>query len=312
MDLPNLESLDVYGKRVIVRADLDIEAQDFEKDLRIRSLIPTLDYLKEHKAEIVLIGHRGRPEGKYDENLSLKSFQSYFSKWGARVEENLRFNRGEERNDLGFAKELSTLGDFYVNEAFGNSHREHASIVGVPKLLPHAAGFHFIKEVENLSKVFGSKALFILGGVKEDKLEYLAGLGKIAEKILIGGRLPVYLEDKEIDKDKVVVANLMPDKEDLTINSIERFEKEIAKAGTIVLSGPMGKFEDLGHRQGTERIFKAVSLSSAFKVVGGGDSLSVISIYNLKNKFDWVSVGGGAMLEFLVKKTLPGIEALIV
>ena len=155
--------------------------------------------------------------------------------------------------------------------------------------------------------------MFIVGGSKKDKLDYIENLKFIADKILVGGRLPDYLQDTRysILDTKIIVANLLPDKEDMTINSIEKFEEEIGKAGTIVLAGPMGKYEDKGHRQGTERIFKAVANSNAFKITGGGDSLSVISIYNLKNKFDWVSVGGGAMLEFLAKRTLPGIEALL-
>jgi phosphoglycerate kinase len=108
----------------------------------------------------------------------------------------------------------------------------------------------------------------------------------------------------------VIVGNLIMDKEDITLNTIERFEAEIAKAGMVVLAGVLGRYEDAGHGQGTERIFKTVADSTAFKVVGGGDSLMAVSLYKLEDKFDWISVGGGAMLEFLSKKTLPGIEAV--
>lgn len=308
MNLPGLIDLDVSGKRVLLRLDLDIEP-DLD-DLRIKASEKTLNFLKEKGAEIIIIAHRGRPEGKVDESLSLKPFQPFFAKWGAKVEENLRFDPGEEANDSEFVRRLADLGDFYVNEAFGNSHREHSSIVGLPKILPHAAGFRFIKEVENLSKVLENPqkpVVFIIGGVKKDKLDYLPLLEKIADKVLVGGRLPDYAETSN----KFLVANLLPDKEDLTINSIERFEKEIAQAGTIVLAGPMGKYEDKGHRQGTERIFKAVAGSKAFKVAGGGETEEAIMALSLSNGFDWVSIGGGAMLEFLTKKTLPGIEALL-
>jgi phosphoglycerate kinase len=113
------------------------------------------------------------------------------------------------------------------------------------------------------------------------------------------------------EKDKVIVGNLIMDKEDITLNTIEVFNKEIEKAGTIVVSGPLGRYEDEGHRQGTERVFKAVVASNAFKIAGGGDTEAAISLLDLQNKFDWLSVGGGAMLEFLAKKTLPGIEALL-
>src|SRR6185369_10188534 len=170
MDLPLLTNLDVSGKRVLLRLDLDTEPSP--NDLRIKSSQETLNYLKEKGAsEIIILAHKGRPEGKIDENLSLKSFQPIFDKWGARVEENLRFNPGEEANDIEFAKKLATLGDIYVNEAFASSHREHASIVSLPKLLPHAFGFRFIKEIENLSKVFENPkkpVIFLLNGVKKD------------------------------------------------------------------------------------------------------------------------------------------------
>ena len=313
INLPKLTDLDVLNKRVLLRLDLDCEPDP--NDLRINASEGTLNYLKEKGSQIIIIAHKDRPEGKVDESLSLKSFQPIFDKWGAKVEENLRFDSGEEANDPEFAKKLAALGDVYINEAFGNSHREHTSIVGLPKLLPHAAGFRFIDEVNNLSKVFDNPkrpVLFIVGGSKKDKLDYIENLELIADKILVGGRLPDYLQDTRysILDTKIIIANLLPDKEDITINSMIEFEEEIGDAGTIVLAGPMGRYEDEGHRQGTERIFKAVANSNALKMTGGGDSLSVLSIYHLNDKFDWVSVGGGAMLEFLAKRTLPGIKAL--
>ena len=133
---------------------------------------------------------------------------------------------------------------------------------------------------------------------------------------MIGGRLPEYLGDntesvRAHQNDDVVVANLTQDKEDITLNSIEVFEEEVKKAGTIVVSGPMGKFEEEGHMQGTQRVFEAIAGSRAFKVAGGGDSQEAIEQLNLSDKFDWISVGGGSMLEFLANGTLPGIEALL-
>lgn len=328
MDLPKLINLDVYGKRVIVRADLDVDVTVPDEEFRLKALVPTLKYLTENKANVIIIGHKGRPNGVKVESLSLTGFAPVLGKLVGKeivfegpgeivLKENLRFDPGEETNDPEFAKKLAALGDVYINEAFGNSHREHASMVGISKLLPHAAGFRFIKEVENLSKVIENPRrplLFIIGGSKKDKLDYINSLKKTADKILVGGRLPEYLEQDtrySILDTKILVANLMPDKEDLTINSIEKFEEEIKKAGTIVLVGPMGKYEDPGHRQGTEKIFKAVADSSAFKVAGGGDTEKAIMTLSLSNGFDWISVGGGAMLEFLTKKTLPGIEALL-
>lgn len=317
MDLPKLTDLDVSGKRVLLRLDLDTDPDP--NDLRIKASEETLNYLKEKgAAEIIILAHRGRPEGKVDESLSLKPFQPIFDKWGAKVEENLRFDPGEEANDPEFAKKLASLGDFYVNEAFGSSHREHASIVGLPKLLPHAAGLHFAKEVENISKVFDNPVhpvLILISGIKKDKLDMIKPLSEIADKVLVGGRLPEFLGDEALESvrlqnGKVVVGNLNMDKEDITLNTIDRFTKEIKQAKTIVLAGVLGKYEDPGHRMGTEKIFSAVAESDTFSIAGGGDTLHVIESMKLEDGFDWISVGGGAMLDFLSQKTLPGVEAL--
>lgn len=317
MDLPKVSDLDLSGKKVLLRLDLDCEPNP--EDLRIKASHETLDYLKSKNTQIVIIAHKGRPEGKIDESLSLRPFQPIFDKWGAKVEENLRFDPREENNDPEFAKKLASLGDIYVNEAFASSHRDHASIVGLPKLLPHAAGFRFIKEIENLSKVTENPKrplIFIISGIKKDKLDYVKSFENLADKILIGGRLPEFLGDKALEsarlqKGKVIIGNLVMDKEDITLNTVEVFASEIKKAGTIVVSGPLGKFEEEGHRQGTEGVFKAVIASSAFKVAGGGDTEKALETFKMLDKFHWVSVGGGAMLEFLSKKTLPGIEALV-
>ena len=323
MKLPKLEDLDVSGKRVLVRVDLDYKQEDIGNKRQV-ALLPTLEYLADKTSKVILIGHRGRPGGKVDESLSLKSEGERLevflkTKWGEErvaklnmfIMENLRFNPGEEVNDEHYTGHLAEEGDAYVNEAFGTSHRKHASIVGLPKLLPHAAGLHFVKEVENLSRVLEKPKrpfIAIISGAKEDKLIYLDDLKKLVDKILIAGRLSEYVSNKV---SRVLVADLKPDRQDITETSIEAFEKEIAKAGTIVLSGPVGKFEDEGARLGTERVLKAVAESSAFKVAGGGDTQRAISMFGLEDKFDWISVGGGSMLEFLAKGTLPGIQALL-
>lgn len=315
MNLPRLENLDVSGKRVIVRADLDFDPSD-NQNLRFTSLTSTLDFIKEKGGKIILIGHRGRPEGRVDMSLSLMPFKSLFSEWGAEVEENLRFDPGEEANDPEFARKLASLGDVYVNEAFAVSHREHASIIGIPQYLPHAAGFRFVLEIEKLNKIVaGPKrpVISIISGVKDDKLTYINDFSKISNMVLVAGRLPDLIADEDPLRrnPKVIVANLIQDKEDITIHSMEAFEAQIKGAGTIVLSGPIGRFEDEGHRQGTQRIFKAVVDSDAYRVAGGGDTERAIAFLNLKDKFDWISVGGGAMLTFLSTGTLPGYQALL-
>lgn len=318
INLPKLKDIDVHGKKVLLRLDLDTEADP--ESVRIKSSFDTLDYLKENGAEIIILAHKGRPEGKVDESLNLKPFQEIFNKWGARVEENLRFDPGEESNDPEYAKKLASLGDVFVNEAFAASHRKHASIVGLPKLLPHAVGLRFEKEVENLTKIIENPkkpVVTILSGVKEDKLDYLDGIKKISDKVLIGGRLPDYLGDNTVSVrsyppgEKVIIGNLSMDKEDLTLNTIERFENELDGAGTIIVSGPLGKFEDEGHRQATKAVLEKIISVDAYKIAGGGDTLSAIKILGMEEKFDWLSVGGGAFLDYITSGTLPGIEALI-
>lgn len=319
VNLPKLKDLDFSGKKVLVRADLDVNIDDDQEDYRLTTLTPTLDYLKEKNAKIILCGHKGRPEGKVVPELSLKPLQKYFDKWRAEVLENLRFDPGEEANDENFAKELASKADFFVNESFATSHRNHASVVGVPKFLPSAVGLQFEKEVENLSKVIDDPKrplYFIISGIKKDKMEMVEKLEKNADKILVGGRLPEYFGDKGLESvrnqtGKVLIGNLLQDKEDITLNTIEVFKNEINKAATIVLAGVLGRYEDEGHRQGTIEIFNSVAGSRAFKIVGGGDSLTAVEMLKIKDKFDWVSTGGGAMLEFLANGTLPGIEALL-
>lgn len=317
MNLPKLENQELKEKKVLVRADLDVtEGENY----RLEALLPTLKYLSSQSAKIILLGHRGRPEGKIVEELKMKPVEEELRKMAEGIEfevkENLRFDPGEEANNSAFTQNLASLGDFYVNESFATSHRNAASITGLPKLLPHAAGLRFEKEIENLSKVLENPkkpVVFLISGLKEDKLSSVEPLEKIADKILIAGRLPDYLgDDHPLRKDsKVIVADLIADKEDITLNSVEKFKEEINKAGTIVVAGPMGKYEDEGHRQGTKGVFEAIANSSAFKIAGGGDSVAAINLLGLASKFDWISVGGGAMLEFLVKGTLPGIQALL-
>ncbi len=313
MFLPKLTDLNVSGKRVLVRMDLDVPENDFT---RLEVAGETLDHLKSKNSQIIVIGHRGRPDGKVDESLSTKPLQPFFDKWGAEVRENLRFDKGEEENNERFAMNLASLGDAYVNEAFANSHRAHASIVGLPKLLPHVAGFRFVAEVEHLGKQFQRPVVILISGIKKDKVEMAKKLSEIYDKVLVGGRLPEYfgdggLESVRSQNGKLVIGNLNIDKEDITLHTIEKFREEIEKAGTIVLAGVLGKYEDEGHRQGTKEIFETVAASPAYKIAGGGDTEAALTIFNLTSKFDWISVGGGAMLEFLASKALPGIDALL-
>lgn len=335
-NLPKLDNLDIKGKKVLVRLDLDVD----EDYTRLEFAESTLDFLVKKMAKLIIIGHKGRPEGQEIPELSLAPIANVLGgvvgekvnffhdvigyEVQKRIEmlsegeilllENLRFDASEEKNDETFSKNLASLGEIYINEAFAVSHRGHASIVGVPKFLPHFAGFRFLKEVENLSKVLEAPkrpVVLVIGGIKNDKVEYIRNFTKMADKILVGGRLPIYFGEENPDPAKVIMAQLMPDTEDITIHTIERFKSEIEKAGTIVVAGVQGKYEDEGHKQGTLEVFNAIAGSKAFKLAGGGDAEAAISEFGLSDKFDWISVGGGAMLDFLANGTLPGIEALL-
>ncbi len=345
VNLPAINELEVKGEKGLVRVDLDAVLEEDgndptppEKNLRLQVIKPTIDFLFEKGAlSLVLLAHRGRPDGKFDENLSLEPLVSPlenvlerkvlfiksldFEEIRRAIEtssdsvfllENLRFWKGEEEKDESFARELCSLGSFYINEAFASSHRDHASITLLPKKLPFAFGNRFVKEVENLSLLLENPkrpSLLIISGTKKDKLSYLDELSSAFDMILIGGRFPEYLPDNSKYRldNRFLVARLNPDKEDITVRSIEAFEREIKRAKTIALIGPIGRYEDKGHRLGTMRIFEAVAGSSAFKVAGGGDTIKAIEMFGLREKFDWVSVGGGAVLEFLAKRTLVGL-----
>lgn len=339
MKLPTLSEHDFSGKTVAVRIDCDVDIEDggVVDDSRLAVSLPTIsEILDKNASKLFILGHRGRPEG-YSDKLSTKNLTGYFSekldlrigfaefnedsveylesvkKQEQRVVllENLRFWQCEAKNCPRYSQKLAELSEIYVNDAFASSHRGHASVYGALKIHLESKtgcfGQRFVSEVEHLDKVLSEPkrpVVFLLSGVKEDKLAYLDKVLKISDKVLVSGRLPKYL-DENYNNPKVLVAKLIMDNEDITIHSMEAFEAEIAKAGTIVVSGPMGKFEDEGHRQGTKRVLEAVANSGAYKVAGGGDTEHAISMFNLGEKFDWVSVGGGAMLEYLVNGTLP-------
>lgn len=345
MKLPTLSDFDFSGKMVAVRVDLDVNIDNGEvvDDTRLSVSISSLEEILEKGAsKLYILGHRGRPES-YDEKLSTAFLVGYFAE---RLEqeigfteykedsveylefvkeqkervvllENIRFWQCEVKNCPRYSQKLAELADIYVNESFAGSHREHTSVCGAMKIhlesKSAAFGLRFIAEIEHLNKVLENPkkpVVFLLSGVKEDKLKYLDKVIKISDKVLVSGRLPKYI-DENYSNPKVVVAKLIMDNEDITIHSMEDFEAEIRKAGTIVVSGPMGKFEDEGHRQGTKRVLEAVANSSAYKVAGGGDTEHALSVLGLKDKFDWVSVGGGAMLEYLVNGSLPILTEVV-
>ncbi|OGM75133.1 hypothetical protein A2382_04195 [Candidatus Woesebacteria bacterium RIFOXYB1_FULL_38_16] len=348
MNPPTLDTTVVTDKTVLLRADLDIDTFDHKipNSKRLQITLNTLSLLDQKKPrKIIILSHRGRPT-KQDRSLSLEPIAKYLvSNFSPDLEfvdyqplanfvslrnqilssshkyfllENLRFWQEETNPTQGFAQELGSLGEVYVNESFATSHRDVTSIVALPKEmknqnLPTVIGPHFAEELNNLDKIVSQSKkplVTILSGLKKDKLDYLDGLINISDQVLVSGRLPEFM-DEDYEHPRVTVAKLNPDKEDITIHSIEKFEEAVSLAKTIIVSGPMGHFEDPGHTLGTERVLiAAANNQQAFKLAGGGDTEEALKKFHFTDKFDWISVGGGAMLEYLTKHTLPGIEAL--
>lgn len=300
------------GKRVIVRVDWNVPL-DYRSgqavvvdDFRIRKSLPTLEYLKNAGAKIIIASHL-EPAG-----ASLAPFGGYVSS-DMKILGNLRNNPGEAANSPEFAAELASLADIYVNEAFSVSHREHASIVGVPKLLPSFAGLRFVEEVEELSKAFNPPHpfLLILGGAKlETKLSLVEKFLDIADSIFIGGVMAKTASESTFATNSKVI---FPAGDIAALDSNEEtlvmLKEKVKKSSLVIWNGPLGKYED-GYKKGTLSLAKIIAESGKESIVGGGDTLAAINELNILDKFSFVSTGGGAMLDFLATGTLPGIEAL--
>lgn len=374
------------GEKIFLRVDYNvpIEAGKVLDDTRIRRTIPTIEYLLERKAILILCSHLGRPKGKILPELSLKPVAQRLSEIIKKdvhfseeiigenlikkinslspgeiiLIENIRFDPREEKEDEEFAKELRKLADTYVNDAFGASHRKHTSVHLLPKLFEKkAAGFLLFEETKNLKKIRENPerpAIGILGGAKiEDKIGIIEGLLNVMDKILIGGGMMFtfwkamgkkigksILTEEYVEKvkellntGKIIVANdalcaenleseevknleEVPENMagyDIGEKSIENFKKEINSAKTIFWNGPMGVFENERFKRGTIEIAKEIAKRTskgAFSLAGGGETISAIKLANVKEKFSYISTGGGASLEFMEKGTLPGIEVL--
>ena len=329
--MKSVEEADVAGKRVIVRCDFDVPVKNGKilDDTRIKDSLPTLKYLLSKGAKLFLISKLGRPKGK-DPSLSLEIIVETLSNYlGKKIIfqkdlnernngevillDNLRFWLEEEEGDGNFGKKLSSFGDLYVNECFATSHRNDASIAQLPKFLPAYAGIWLLKEIRELEIVLKSPArplIAIIGGAKlKTKLPAIFNLAKIADKVLVGGKLMFEVERRSLPEN-VVVAHDDVETKDIGDESIELFSESISKAKMVVWNGPMGVFEDDSYMKGTKEIAKAVIDSDAYSVIGGGDTISALNKLDLISKIKFVSTGGGAMLEFLAGKTLPGLKAL--
>nr|WP_300006357.1 phosphoglycerate kinase [Tissierella sp.] len=388
-----LKDMDVKNKRVLVRCDFNVPMNEEGKitdDKRIRSSIPTIEYLLEHDAKIILMSHLGRPKGEANHKYSLKAVGDRLTELlGKEVKflqddnvvskdvkasidamkggeiallENTRFRVEETKNGEGFQKELADLADVFINDAFGTSHRAHASNVGVSTHIPSALGFLVQKEVDIMGKALDKPErpfLAILGGAKvSDKIGVIDNLLEKVDSIIIAGGMAYtffkaqglevgtsLLEEEKVDLAKellekakakgvelilpidivvakefknetefktVAIDNMPSDMMGLDIGekSIELFSKKIQEAKTVIWNGPVGVFEMENFKEGTYSIAKALADSDAITIIGGGDSASAVEKAGYSEKMTHVSTGGGASLELLEGKALPGIEAI--
>jgi phosphoglycerate kinase len=379
--------LDVKGKKVLVRVDFNVPIDNGKvgDDTRIQAALPTIKYLLENGAAVILCSHLGRPKAEFDPKLSLKPVAKYLDTLldapvkfaedciGEAAEkaadslepgqvlvlENTRFHAGEKKNDPEMAKALASLADLFVNDAFGSAHRAHASTAGVADYLPAAAGFLLEKEIKYLGNAIADPErpfVAILGGAKiSDKIGVIDNLIKKADRILIGGGMAntfykaqgyemadSLVEEEVLDTAKnlldmadgkivlpvdVVIADAFAADAhekimdvgdvpagwrilDIGPRTVEAFSDIIKRAGTVVWNGPMGVFEFEKFAKGTFEVAKAISESDAIGIVGGGDSASAIKKSGLEDKITHISTGGGASLEMLEGKILPGLAVL--
>lgn len=391
MDKKNVRDLDVAGKKVLVRVDFNVPLNDkgeITDDTRITASLPTIQYLLEQKAAVILMAHLGRPKGQVKPELSLAPVAKHLGKLlGKKILfapdcvgeaaqaaasklkpghilllENLRFHKEEEKNDMEFAEKLASLADLYVNDGFGVSHRAHASVEGVTHFLPAAAGFLLEKEIQYVGQAVTNPLhpfVAIIGGAKvSDKIGVISNLLDKVDTLLIGGGMAntflaaqgykmgkSLVEEDKLDlakellakakknkvnmllpTDLVMAAAFAPDAEhvtekvknlnqaymalDIGAETSKAYAEALADAKMIVWNGPMGVFEMDAFCKGTEAVAKAVAKSRATSIVGGGDSVAAIEKLGLAKRITHISTGGGASLEYLEGKVLPGVAAL--
>ncbi|MBS3096671.1 phosphoglycerate kinase [Candidatus Woesearchaeota archaeon] len=372
-----LNDLDVKGKRVLVRVDYNvpIKGSKIGDVTRLKASIPTIEYLLKNKCKLILMSHLGRPkelfaEGKTldevkkeltlkpvakelenllgkkvffaEDSITQDSVISHIPNEDIVLLENIQFHKGETKNDEIFAKKLASLADVYVNDGFGQSHREYASFCSIPKFLPSCAGLLVEKEITIMGKAMEAPDkpfIAILGGVKiSDKIKVIENLLKKVDKLLIGGAMIFTFfkaQGKNIGNSKLeeeytdLAGKLLQDKKiilpvdividnipngwiglDIGPKTIENYKQTLKNAKTVIWSGPLGVFEFEKFANGTKEIARFLTTLKATTIVGGGDSAAAVEKFGFADKLTHVSTGGGASLEFFEGKKLPGIEAL--
>ncbi|MFC1622079.1 phosphoglycerate kinase [Patescibacteria group bacterium] len=302
----SIQNADIQPQtKVFIRYDLDIKSNTFRLDRGLS----TLKLILEKGGFPIIAGHRGK-------NKSTSDLKPYFDKHlgqgNYELLENLRFDIREEQNSKEFAKELVQKAEVYVNECFATSHREHTSIVTLPKLLPSFAGLNLLQELNTMDYVLNASEkplIVVIGGAKiESKLPVVTKFLETADSVLLGGR--VALEWKEKTPKNLILPKDYKDNKDIGDETIKEFLQIIQKARTIVWGGPMGMYENPNYAKGTVEIAKAISESGGFSVIGGGDTIEAVDQLGLLGEIDFVSAGGGAMLKYLAEGNLVGIEAL--
>ncbi|MBW3592106.1 MAG: phosphoglycerate kinase [Actinobacteria bacterium] len=335
---------------VRVDFNVPLEEGRVADDTRIRAAVPTIELLLSRGAShVVLVSHLGRPDGEPDPRYSLRPVAVRLGQMLGRdvafddhdaslvLLENTRFNPGETENATGYGAELASLADLYVNDAFGAAHRAHASTEGVARLLPAYAGLLLERELEELGRLLGAPErpfVAVVGGAKvADKIGVLEALSERTDRLLVGGKMAEELREAggegvraDLPTDVVAAAEFDAEAEarevaadavpqgwlglDIGPETRRRFADEISGARTVFWNGPMGVFEWPRFREGTRAVAEAVAGASAHTVVGGGDSVRAIEELGLADDVDWVSTGGGASLELLEGKELPGVTAI--
>jgi phosphoglycerate kinase len=339
----SVEAADVAGKRVLVRADLNVPLEDgaVADDTRIRAAVPTIRLLLDRGVtEVAVCSHLGRPKGP-DPAFAIAPVAARLAELvpdeRLRVLENTRFDPGETENDPETARRLAEGMDLYVDDAFGSAHRAHASTEAVAHILPAYAGLLLLAELDHLGRLLGEVErpfVLVAGGAKvEDKLGVLRNLGGRADTVIVGGKMAEELRDGagvpfpvELPSDVVAAAAFDADAEsrvtryddlpegwlglDIGPDARARFGELIRGAKTVFWNGPMGVFEWERFAEGTKAVAEAVAAVDGYTVVGGGDSVRALAELSLDDDVSWVSTGGGASLELLEGKELPGVAAI--